>query len=248
MTKYNKSFQIPYYEADKYRKVTALSILAYLGEISVSHNDYLGFNIEKLKSLNYVWMLNRWRVKIDRYPKVGETIRIDTWISNIEKFYANREFIMYDEENLEIGRASTLWIFLNMTKKRPIRITSEFYEATKIIDIKAFDGFYEFDKNMEMSNYIDFYIRRSDIDYNNHVNNTKYLSWMIETIPEEVYENHMLNEFEILYRRETTYGNSILAGGKALDTSKEEITFVHSITDKATQENNTMGLTKWKKV
>ena len=53
MTKYNKEFKIPYYESDKYGKITPLSLLEYLGETSVSHNDDLGFDIERLKSLNH---------------------------------------------------------------------------------------------------------------------------------------------------------------------------------------------------
>lgn len=247
MTKYNKEFKIPYYESDKYAKITPLSLLEYLGETSVSHNDDLGFDIERLKSLNYGWMLNRWRVRIDRYPSVGEKIKIETWISKIEKFYANREFIIYDEKDLEIGRASTLWIFIDMTKKKPIRITSEFYDGTKIIDSKAFDDFYKFDKDIEIDNYIDFHIRRSDIDYNNHVNNTKYLSWMIEAIPENIYENYILNEFEILYKKETLYGNNVLSNSKIMGSLSEETIFLHSIMDKETEDNNAMGLSKWKK-
>lgn len=246
MTKYNKEFEIPYYESDKHGKITPLSLLEYLGEISVSHNDFLGFDIERLKSLNYGWMLNRWRVGVDRYPGVGEKIRIETWISKIEKFYANREFIIYDKKDIEIGRASTLWIFIDMTKKKPIRITSEFYDGTKIIDVKAFDDFYKFGKDIEIDDYVDFHIRRSDIDYNNHVNNTKYLSWMIEAVPEEIYKNYILNEFEILYKKETLYGNTILSNSNKINISKEEANFLHSIIDKETHDNNAMGLTKWK--
>ena len=248
MGKHNISYKIPYYEADKYRRATPLTMLAYLGEAAVSHNDDLGFNIDKLRSLNHGWMLNRWKVKMDRYPEVGEKIRIETWISNLEKFYATREFMIYDDKDNEIGRATTLWIFLNMTKKRPIRITKELYEATEIIDIRAFDEFYEFEKDLKLEDYIDFHIRRSDIDYNNHVNNSKYLAWMIETVPEGIYKDHILSELEILYRRETTYGNTILAGSKEEPICEESINFLHCIIDKETSENNAMGLTKWKKI
>ena len=191
-------------------------------------------------------MLNRWRVRIERYPSVGEKIKIETWISKIEKFYANREFIIYDEKDLEIGRASTLWIFIDLTKKKPIRITSEFYDGTQIIDMRAFEDFYKFDKDIEIDNYIDFHIRRSDIDYNNHVNNTKYLSWMMESIPEEIYENYVLNEFEILYKKEILYGNTIISNSKIMGPLNEETIFLHSIIDKETRDNNAMGLSKWK--
>lgn len=248
MVKYRKDFQIPYYEADKNGKATPLSMLNYLGETSGAHTDSLGLNVEKLKKINCGWMLNRWKVRIDRYPNVKEKITIETWSSGMDRFYATREFIIYDEDDLEIGRASTLWIFIDMTKKRPIRIPADFIETIKPIEVRTFYEFYDFNKEISMKNYIDFHVRRSDIDYNNHVNNAKYLSWMIETIPEYVFENYMLHEFEIIYKKETTYGNTIMAGSDELDKSEDEFSIIHTIMDDEIKETHSMGMTKWNKI
>ncbi|MCQ4924265.1 thioesterase [Tissierella carlieri] len=246
MSKYKKMFQIPYYDADKYRRATPIAILTYLGETSGAHTDHIGFGVDKLQALNYGWMLNRWKVKIRRYPNVKENITIETWTSGVDKFYATREFIIYDEKAIEIGRASTVWIFLNMEKKRPIRVPAEFIKAINPVEEKTFDDFYDFKKEIEIEEYIDFHVRRSDIDYNNHVNNTKYLSWMLETIPEYIYENYMLEEFEILYKKETTYGNTILSGSNEVNKTDDLYKYFHNILDKDNKENHSMGVTKWK--
>lgn len=248
MSKYKKTFQIPYYESDKNRKATTLSILKYLGETSGAHTDSLGFNVENLKKTNYGWMLNRWKVRIDRYPNVNEKITIETWSSGVDRFYATREFIIYNEEKVEIGRASTVWIFIDMTRKRPVRIPADFIQKIKPIRERAFSEFYDFKKDVDIKDYIDFHVRRSDIDYNNHVNNTKYLSWMIETIPELVYENYMLHEFEIIYKKETIYGNTIMAGSNKLESLSDEPKFVHTIMDNEIRETHSMGITNWKKL
>ncbi len=34
--------------------------------------------------------------------------------------------------------------------------------------------------------------RRSDMDMNGHINNVTYLSWVLETVPREVYVNYDL--------------------------------------------------------
>lgn len=245
--KYKKTFIIPYYEADKNKKATPLSILAYLGETSGAHTDAIGYNVETLKELNYGWMLNRWRVKIDRYPEVGEKIGIETWSSNIDRFYANREFIIYDDKNIEICRASTVWIFIDMVRKRPIRIPLDFIQAVKPIEQRNFREFYDFKKEVDLEDFIDFRVRRTDIDYNNHVNNIKYLSWMLETIPCHVYENYILKEFEILYKKESIYGNTILSGIHEINNLEDEHHYFHGIIDKDSGENHAMGLTKWEK-
>lgn len=247
MFKYRKTFQIPYYDTDKYRRATPVSILTYLGETSGAHTDHIGFSVDKLQNLNYGWMLNRWKVKIDRYPNVKEKITIETWTSSIDRFYATREFIIYDENGIEIGKASTVWIFLNMEKKRPIRIPPEFIEVVNPIEDKTFDDFHDFKKEIKVEEYIDFHVRRLDIDYNNHVNNTKYLSWMLETIPEYVYENYILNEFEILYKKETVYGKTILSGSSKLDEVEDVHQYFHKVLDEDSKEIHSMGITNWRK-
>lgn len=248
MPKYRKTFEIPYYDTDKYRRATPMAMLTYLGEISGSHTDSIGFSVDKLQELNYGWVLNRWKVRILRYPNVKEKITIETWTSSIDRFYATREFIIYDENDIEIGRASTVWIFLNMQKKRPIRIPVEFIQVVNPIEEKTFEDFYDFKKEMNVEEYMDFYVRRSDIDYNNHVNNTKYLSWMLETIPEDIYENYILSEFEILYKKETIYGNTILSGSSEFTKEDNLYKYFHNILDRKSGESHSMGITRWIKI
>lgn len=246
MIKYNQSFKIPYYEADKHSSLSPISLLQYLGEVSMIHNGLL-VDFEEMAKLNFGWMLNRWKVKMDKYPNAGEKLRIETWISEVDKFYAYREFIIYDEKNVELGKATAIWIFLDMKRKRPIRIKEEHYSLENVFDKKIFNEFHRFDANIEVDNNIDFHIRKSDIDYNDHVNNTKYLEWIIETIPDDVYKNYILSEFEILYKKEVKYPNTILTGIKEINNQDEERSYVHKIVDKNSKEEKTLGLSIWKK-
>lgn len=244
MIKYNKTIKIPYYDTDKNHKLSPVTLLKYLGEISIIHNSMLA-DINEMKSLNFGWMLNRWRVKVDKYPKGGEAIRIESWISGFEKFYANREFIIYDEENLEIGKATAVWIFIDMNRMRPIRITDEYYNLSNTLDNKIFEEFERFPLNMEIDLNMNFNIRRSDIDSNEHVNNTKYLEWMIESVPEEVYDTCSLMEFEIQYKKEIKYPKEILVGAKEINPKTSDNEYIHHIIEGRPENQNAAGLTKW---
>lgn len=245
MIKYNEIIKIPYYDTDKDYKLSPISLLKYLGEVSIIHNSILT-DIKEMDSLNYAWMLNRWKVKIEEYPKGGETIKIETWISVFDKFYANREFIIYNEENLQIGKATAVWIFIDMNRKRPIRITKDYYNLSNTLDHKVFNDFYRFPLNMESDNNMNFNIRRSDIDSNQHVNNTKYLEWIIENIPKEIYDTCILSEFEVQYKKEIKYPNSIIVGSKLLNKEIKEQEYIHQIIQEDNNEQNAFGLTKWK--
>ncbi len=43
----------------------------------------------------------------------------------------------------------------------------------------------------------------SDLDMNNHVNNTRYVKWILDSIPIEYHNTMKVNEFEINFLNET---------------------------------------------
>ena len=54
-----------------------------------------------------------------------------------------------------------------------------------------------------------FKVRYSDIDSNQHVNNTKYVDWAIETLPEDIVDNYSLDEIRVTFEKECRYGETI---------------------------------------
>ena len=201
MGKHTKKLIIPYYDTDIDGRVSPYNILKYFGETSSSHTDEFLFD-KKEDNHNYGWMLYRWKVKIDKYPKAKDKIYIETWISKLDRFYIYREFRVLNEEDEVLVIASTVWIMVDMKKKRPIRIPSDFLGKSEILDESNFTEFENFKEKIHFEKDIAFKVRRSDIDYNNHVNNTKYLLWIIEGVPNNIYENYILSEFEIVYKKE----------------------------------------------
>lgn len=243
MKKYIREMTIPYYDGDKTGLVQPYMLLTYMAEVSSLHSDSLDLGLKNLRKNNYGWMLNRWKVKILKYPKVLDKIYVETWPSSFYKFYANREFVIYDEDKNPICLASTIWVFLDITKKRLLRIPQEFYDTYGIIEEKLNEDFYDFKKDFTTRGNLDFRVRRSDIDYNNHVNNTKYLNWMIEAMPENIYDGYRVSELDIQYKREIKLGNMVESSYQKTDEAQP--TFLHKIaTD---NEINAYGRTVWKK-
>jgi acyl-ACP thioesterase len=242
MEKYTKEFIIPYYDTDKNGLLKISALLAYMEETSSFHSDALGIGVEELGKNNYGWMLNRWRARFYKLPKVKEKVIIDTWTSGFDKFYAYREFAVYDINNEPICNATTLWIFLDVEKKKPIRVPKEFNGIYKIVDEKLMHDFADFRDDFTTKEGMDFHVRRSDIDYNQHVNNVKYLDWILETVPEDVYENYQLHELDIQYKKELKLGTTIDSLILEEKDNKNP-TYLHKITNR--KEINAYGRTEW---
>ena len=50
-----------------------------------------------------------------------------------------------------------------------------------------------------------------DLDMHNHVNNLKYVEWMINWLPLEFLRTHILKEIEVNYMSEASYRDEIAA-------------------------------------
>lgn len=245
MNKYTKQFKIPYYDVDKEGNIEEINILKYFGETSSEETDNLLEESEKTE--NFGWMLYRWKVEIVRYAKVKEDVSVKTWVSKVDRFYAYREFTMTDAKGHILAKASTVWIGVDMVKKRPIRIPKDYSNQMNILGDPNFEDFSAFKEEVHIDDYSDFKVRRSDIDYNQHVNNTKYLSWLLESIPDNIYDNYKLYGFEIIYKKEIKYGDIISTGFQLESEDDERVDFTHIITDYDKSEEHSFGKTIWKK-
>lgn len=241
---FTEKITVPYYDTNIKRYASPEKLLAYMGEVATLHSNEIGLTIDDLRENNYGWMLNRWKVKINDYPSARDIIKIKTWPSDFRKFYANREFKILDNQNRELVKASSVWIFLDMIKKRPIRVTDQIIKAYDMEGDILFNELYDFNIPFETDRSMDFSVRKSDIDYNNHVNNVEYFRWMLESLPAYIDEEYELKEFEILYKKEVGLG-SLINSSNCEKLGNEEIIFLHKIEEEG--EIKALGRTIWEK-
>ncbi len=242
---YKKDFEVRYYEIDKFQKATLLTLLNFLEEAAICHSEAAGFGVSRLLEMGRGWVLNRWLLEIDDYPRLGDTVTVETWPSFIEKFYSIREFSVWDRSGRDIVKARSLWIFLDINKRRPVRIPSDFPEAYGFNDKKALErDFSDFEHVEKFDFSAGFNVRRSDIDTNNHVNNARYVEWMLETTPFDVYESGSPSEIEIIYKKETGLGRSVVSKCAFVDGVPGQ--FYHSITDAESGIELAAGKIMWR--
>ncbi len=245
MNKYRFNLEVPYFACDPEGYMTPTYILNYFGEASSAHSDYLNLGVKELMNLNYGWILNRWKLYFLSYPRVKEKISIETWTSSVNRFYANREFILYNEENEILAKATTVWVFLDLEKQRPIRIPKEIEERYNCNDEPVFQDFYNFKETEIKENSKVFATRKSDIDYNKHVNNVKYLDWILEVIPETIDANYWLHSLEIQYKKEILYGDQIVSSISKKEKNEDSLYFLHKIKKEDEEVATTYARTGW---
>ncbi|MEQ8197721.1 MAG: thioesterase family protein [Clostridiaceae bacterium] len=135
---------------------------------------------------------------------------------------------------------------IDINRRRPARIPEEEYEAYGCKgDIEDSIPMNEPEKLIEPEYVKEFYIRHSDIDFNRHVNNSRYVEWALEAVPEKITEEFSLEEIRIVFMREITYGHMVKTMCSVQEQESGKIKVIHLIKDD--EGNNITALTTiWK--
>jgi len=200
---------VRYSECNSRRQAGLANVLDYLQDTCSFQAEHLDVGVSYLKEHDIVWVLSSWQVDIVRYPAFGERIFISTWPYGYKGFYGYRNFLIKDAGGDTLVRANSVWVFMDLDRGRPAKITKEMEDA------------YRIEPRLEME-YLDrrisgvqveetgapFAVPRHFIDTNNHMNNAKYVLLAEELLP----ENYNVWRIRAEYRRSALLGDVLVPG------------------------------------
>ena len=186
------------------------AILEMMQEVSGMHSHLLGCGRDVLLQKGMVWVLTRLEVQMNRYPVVGERISVETFPTPTRRWFFPRYFIMRDEKGENIGMASSLWVLLDINTRKMLppgeleRIIPDNSDVAPPMGIPATVAKIQGEERLlrRMPAY-------TEIDVNGHVNNTKYVDWLCDSLGIEVMGEHCLSSFCVNYDAEILPGEEI---------------------------------------
>ncbi|MFT5750467.1 MAG: medium-chain acyl-[acyl-carrier-protein] hydrolase [Ancylomarina sp.] len=211
LSKYSQEFTIGAFDSDWHGNAKLTSICNYLQEIAGNHVDKIGQGLHDLNQKNHAWVLSRMKIKIIRPAKWKETIRIETFPTGIKGLFGARDFRIFDADDQIIAIVSSYWLVVDLNTHRPLRP----HDIVKHMPIGNYTEVFEeeLDKlpplSQEAELIEEIQIHYSDIDINRHVNNVKYLKWLIDAYPHETLTEKTVSELEINFIYELKLGEYI---------------------------------------
>ncbi|KAK7390907.1 hypothetical protein VNO78_19098 [Psophocarpus tetragonolobus] len=212
---YRQTVVIRSYEVGADKTATLESILNLLQETALNHvwmsgllSDGFGATHGMVRN-DLIWVVSRMQVLIDYYPIWGEVVEIDTWVGASGKNGMRRDWLIRSQATGHIfARATSTWVMMNRKTRRLSKMPEEvraevapWFIEKQAIKEDAQEKIAKLDKEAKYINS-DLKPKRSDLDMNQHVNNVKYVKWMLETIPDHILEGHQLSGITLEYRRE----------------------------------------------
>jgi len=204
------TFRVRSYELDPFGRLQIPILCQLLQEVAVAHASRLGVAVETLLDRGTAWVLSRLRLSLVRWPPNGAEIAIETWPEAMSRLVVERRFALSTIGGEPIGEVSTLWVVLDLDRRRPIRLPSE-----------AWDRFHEFEigtrparpARLEVPDPVErdlaFSVRRSDVDLSGHANNTSFVEWVIEAVPDKVWSRCDLCDLDLQFLAECHQGQTV---------------------------------------
>ena len=226
MSKFEKNFNVEYYDVGENRKATDKSILKYMQKIAGMHSDEMGCGLEELAKENLGWIITNWKLNVLNRPKYNDNIVVKTWVRKIDKLYYYRDFEILNEQGEKIAIATSRWILMDVKNKTAKKTEDKYIKLHTIHEEEVFSN-YKFTKIKEpevYENEFSYKIQRRDIDTNHHVNNLNYLDFAYETLPEEIYNSKIFKNIEISYKNEIKPKDEIIC--KYSEINDEYLVFI----------------------
>ena len=205
---YEKTFHITASAVDRFDRLKPSCILDYMQEVAGDHSAMLGADRKMLTEKGLFWAVIRHRIQISRLPKAGEDITVKTWPMPTTRTAYPRSTIAYDKAGNECFRSISLWVLMDKNTRAMVLpgksgvavegllLGSELATPGSVVP-----------KSLE--NRQERLVRFSDLDWNGHMNNCKYLDWIADLLPSQFHQVKPFREITLCYLSEAREGENV---------------------------------------
>jgi acyl-ACP thioesterase len=205
--KYN--FKVRTYECDAEGFATLPSICNYLQEAASIHAGELGFSKSDFNNSgqNISWVLTRLVVDMRSYPRWEDEVTVETFPRGGRRIVAWRDFEIKDANGTLLGAASSEWMLIDLAARKTVAVPQNVLDCiddsvTPVLGPVPFTKL-RFPDECPTAAFTS-HAQKSHIDLNEHVNNVKYIEWMLEPCL-----NSRPQKAEIIFRGEAFAGDEV---------------------------------------
>lgn len=205
------TFKVSSADADINARLRLGALTNFLIQSAIESADLHHFGFTELREQNLFWVLSRLTVQIEKPLNWYDKVKVETWHKNLDRIMYLRDFLIRDQNNEIVAKGTSGWLAVDLKTKRPSIVDGmdpKHYQLNR--DKHALQIAPE--KIAPVKEGEEFIIKStySDIDLNKHVTATKYIDWMMDSLPIEFHLKNYPKSLSINYLKETMPGESIL--------------------------------------
>lgn len=204
---WQKKYTLRAGDFDKYDRIMPSAVLNLFQDAAGQHAEELGLGFGAMLERNFLWVLVRVKYEIILAPVRYQDVLLKTWPLQPHRLNYKREYCMTDENGKILIKGTSEWVIID-SKERKLLSVPDLYPLEDFKNDIMFDA--KLSKIRDFECGANAYIVNagfSDLDVNNHVNNTKYANYVLDAVVP--LENEIIKSFQIDYRKEVMRGTKL---------------------------------------
>jgi len=221
---WQETFPVRFGAVDRSDRLRLSAVFQFFQEAAISHAENLCVGREDMANAGHTWILSRMSVQVDRRPDYRETVTVRSWPRGGEKLFALRDYDIRAGDTVCV-RARSGWIVLDLKTRRPLRPQVAMNAMPLNEGLDALAGVppslpNSLDDSAGQNGWQKTGERRAaytDLDYNGHVNNVRYVQWIEDAVDMTLLEKAGRVHLELNYLSEILGGDSVEIWSAPLD-------------------------------
>ncbi len=215
MTKYSDTFNIPGFHTGPNGLAYIPSLFHFMYEAAGDHCIEKNITIHDLQKIGLTWMLSQFNAEFKRIPAYHDKLTVTTWPTGARGLYSCRDFLVTDQNNEEVIRATSAWLTINLEKRRLVRLPQKVLDIHPPADVAErmiIDNFREKLEEPDGTTVVGgFRADYSTLDINSHVTSAVYIRWLLDALPFDFHIEKEIKKIKIVHKAEILPGEEAQA-------------------------------------
>ncbi|WHY20046.1 thioesterase [Paenibacillus sp. G2S3] len=171
----------------------------------------LGISIEEILNAGMGWMMITLDLELKRVPRPNDQLTVRTWSKGTKGALWQRDFRIFDEDDIEIATARSIWALVDIEKRKILR------PSALPVQVKHYNGDSVGDmpvkvtipSDIPMNEGYRYQVRYSGLDNNGHLNNARYGDLCCDALSLTEWDTAEIKRFRITYAQEAKLGDEL---------------------------------------
>lgn len=191
-----------------YGDLQPASLLDFCQDMAGRHSEILCCGFDAMKERGLIWAIVRQKFNIVGSAAMRAPLKVETWPLKRSRISFRREYRLTDENGAVIAVGAADWVLLD-AEKRSIAAVENVYQldgeflAERALEEKL-SRVADFESESEAYRVVPGF---SELDFNGHVNNSRYANYVMNACPLEKGEH--ITSLQMDYHREVLCGEPL---------------------------------------
>lgn len=212
--RYEMEFKPEYIDFDFMDRIKTSSLFVYMQEVAGRHADLMGIGTHFLWPRHWGFIVTNNYLEILKPVGMNDFLRVKTWPLAPGKVTFERHYEFYNEKGVKVAIAASRWCLLDLNSKRMLPVSELKQMLPEKCDVRRATSE---NPKWKISSFEEtglepvfgMKVYSSEYDHYMHVNNTRYVDFIMNCFTVKELSSMSLKSIQISYEMQCTEGEEL---------------------------------------